>query len=197
LLLRNASEISAKRHKVFSKFEQEITRMLSQLGISNARFRIECLDTETITKDGMDKVRFLFSANKGVETRELSHTASGGELSRLMLSIKSMISQKNLLPTIFFDEIDNGVSGEVAAKVGSILKRMGNTLQVIAITHLPQIAGKGDQHYWVYKTENKQHTATFIKLLSDKERVGEIAKMLSNEIVTDSAVKTANELLGN
>jgi len=196
-LLKKAKEISVKRHKVFEKFELEITRMLSKLGISMARFRIECLDAGMLTKDGTDKVRFLFSANKGVETRDLSHTASGGELSRLMLSIKSMISQKNLLPTIFFDEIDNGVSGEVAGKVGSILKRMGTKLQVIAITHLPQIAGKGDHHFWVYKTENKQHSTTFIKHLSDKERVGEIAKMLSNEIVTDSAVKTANELLGN
>jgi DNA repair protein RecN (Recombination protein N) len=196
-LLKKAKEISVKRHKVFVKFEQEVTQMLSKLGISMAQFRIECLDAGMLTKDGIDKVRFLFSANKGVETRDLSHTASGGELSRLMLSIKSMISQKNLLPTIFFDEIDNGVSGEVAGKVGSILKRMGTKLQVIAITHLPQIAGKGDHHYWVYKTENKLHSTTFIKHLSDKERVGEIAKMLSNEIVTDSAVKTANELLGN
>ena len=150
-----------------------------------------------MTRDGIDKVRFLFSANKGIEIKELSHTASGGELSRLMLSIKSMISQKNLLPTIFFDEIDNGVSGEIAGKVGAILKRMGNNMQVIAITHLPQIAGKGDQHYWVYKSELNRTTTTFIKQLSSNERVEEIAKMLSNEIVTDSAVKTANELLMN
>ena len=114
-----------------------------------------------------------------------------------MLGIKSLISQKNLLPTIVFDEIDNGVSGEVAGKVGSILKQMGGKLQVIAITHLPQIAGKGDHHYWVYKTEHKETTTTYIKQLSDKERVVEIAKMLSNDVVTDSAVKNANELLGN
>ena len=196
-LFTKAKEISAERHKVFSKFEKEITRMLFQLGISMAQFKIECLDAELLTKDGIDKVRFLFSANKGVETRDLSYTASGGELSRLMLSIKSMISQKNLLPTIFFDEIDNGVSGEVAGKVGSILKQMGNKMQVIAITHLPQIAGKGDHHYWVYKSEDRQSTTTFMKQLSAKERVVEIAKMLSNDIVTDSAIKTANELLGN
>ena len=149
-----------------------------------------------MTKDGIDKVRFLFSANKGLELRELSHTASGGELSRLMLTIKSMIGQKNLLPTIVFDEIDNGISGEVAGRVGAILKQMGTTMQVIAITHIPQIAGKGNHHYWVYKTENDQTTATFIKKLSDKERVVEIAKMLSNETVSDAAVKTARELLG-
>ncbi len=196
-LVIQAKEISVKRHKVFAKFEKEITQMLSQLGISEAQFKIECIDAECLTKDGIDKVRFLFSANKGFEIRDLSHTASGGELSRLMLSIKSMISQKNLLPTIFFDEIDNGVSGEVAGKVGSILKRMGNKMQVIAITHLPQIAGKGDYHYWVYKTEYNQSTTTCIKQLSDKERVGEIAKMLSNDIITDSAIKTANELMDN
>ena len=196
-LLGKARDISAKRLKAFPKFEQEIITLLSQVGIAMAQFKIECLKADTLTRDGIDKVRFLFSANKGVEIRELSHTASGGELSRLMLGIKSLISQKNLLPTIVFDEIDNGVSGEVAGKVGSILKQMGGKLQVIAITHLPQIAGKGDHHYWVYKTEHKETTTTYIKQLSDKERVVEIAKMLSNDVVTDSAVKNANELLGN
>jgi DNA repair protein RecN (Recombination protein N) len=127
----------------------------------------------------------------------LSGTASGGELSRLMLGIKSMISQKNLLPTIFFDEIDIGVSGEIAGKVGTILKRMGNNMQVIAITHLPQIAGKGDHHYRVFKSEQNGTSATFIKQLKPGERVAEIAKMLSNETVTNAALLTANELLGN
>ncbi|MEI7726768.1 MAG: DNA repair protein RecN, partial [Bacteroidota bacterium] len=139
--------------------------------------------------------KFLFSANKGIELKDLSNVASGGELSRIMLAIKSMISQKNLLPTIIFDEIDNGVSGEVAGKVGAILKRMGGYMQVIAITHLPQIAAKGDRHYWVYKSENHQTTTTFIKQLSPEERIEEIAKMLSSETVTDSAIQAANELL--
>ncbi|MEI7661360.1 MAG: DNA repair protein RecN [Bacteroidota bacterium] len=197
LLFAKAKEISARRRKVFQKFEQEITQLLSKLGIATAQFKIESLEAESLSRDGLDKVRFLFSANKGIEIRDLNHTASGGELSRIMLGIKSMISQKNLLPTIVFDEIDNGVSGEVAGKVGSILHKMGTGLQVIAITHLPQIAGKGDQHYWVYKTELKQGTTTYIKKLSENERVVEIAKMLSNEVVTESAVKTANELLGN
>ncbi len=192
-----AGTISAGRRKVFPKFEKEITGLLSQLGISMARFSIECTATGGLTREGTDKVRFLFSANRGIEVRELSHAASGGEQSRLMLSIKSMISQKNLLPTIVFDEIDNGVSGEVAGKVGSILKHMGNKMQVIAITHLPQIAGKGEHHFLVYKTEHKQGTTTYIKQLSEKERVVEIAKMLSNDIITDSAVQTANELLNH
>ena len=196
-LLKKAKSISATRQGVFAKFEKEITHILALLGIPTARFKIDFAEAELLTRDGIDKVRFFFSANKGIETRDLSHTASGGELSRLMLGIKSMIGQKNLLPTIVFDEIDNGVSGEVAGKVGAILKQMGGKMQVIAITHLPQIAGKGDHHYWVYKTEFKQNTTTVIKKLSDNERVVEIAKMLSNEVVTDSAVQTANELLGN
>ncbi len=197
LLITKAESISAGRKKVFSKFEGEIIQVMAKLGIAMAQFRIECTGAEQLSRDGIDKVRFLFSANKGVEMKELSHAASGGELSRLMLSIKSMISQQNLLPTIVFDEIDNGVSGEVAGKVGTILKKMGTRMQVIAITHLPQIAGKGDHHYWVYKTENKGITTTFIKQLAGQERVVEIAKMLSNDVVTDSAVKTAHELLGN
>ena len=197
LLMAKAEAISAARKKVFPKFEGEITGVLAKLGIAMAQFRIECTRADQFSRDGIDKVRFLFSANKGIEMKELSHAASGGELSRLMLSIKSMISQQNLLPTIVFDEIDNGVSGEVAGKVGTILKKMGTRMQVIAITHLPQIAGKGDHHYWVYKTENKGNTTTFIKQLAGQERVVEIAKMLSNDIVTDSAVKTAHELLGN
>ncbi|MEI6682391.1 MAG: DNA repair protein RecN [Bacteroidota bacterium] len=197
LLMARAEAISSGRTKVFSKFEGEISQVLAKLGIAMAQFRIECSRADQLSRDGIDKVRFLFSANKGVEMKELSHAASGGELSRLMLSIKSMISQQNLLPTIVFDEIDNGVSGEVAGKVGTILKKMGTRMQVIAITHLPQIAGKGDHHYWVYKTENKGNTTTFIKQLAGQERVVEIAKMLSNDIVTDSAVKMAHELLGN
>jgi DNA repair protein RecN (Recombination protein N) len=196
-LYKMAEAISVSRQKVVARFEKEMIHTLLQLGMSMARFKVEPKRTEGLTKDGIDKVKFLFSANKGIEISELSNTASGGEMSRLMLSIKSMISQKNLLPTIFFDEIDNGVSGEIAGKVGSILKRMADKMQVIAITHLPQIAGKGDHHYWVYKSEHNQTTNTFIKQLSVLDRVEEIAKMLSNEIVTDAAYQTAKELLNS
>jgi DNA repair protein RecN (Recombination protein N) len=192
-----AAAMSAKRHEIIPEFETEVVGILSKLGISKARFNIEFLMSETISKDGLDKVRFLFSANKGIDLKELSSSASGGELSRLMLSIKSMISQKNLLPTIIFDEIDNGVSGDVAGKVGGILKRMGAYMQVVAITHLPQIAAKGDRHFWVYKSENEQMATTVIKQLSAHDRIGEIAKMLSNEVVTDSALQAANDLLNN
>ena len=167
------------------------------LGIPDARIHLELTRCENLSEDGIDLVRFLFSANKGVELDEISKIASGGEQSRLMLSIKSMISQKNLLPTIIFDEIDNGVSGNVAGKVASILKKMGQTMQVIAITHLPQIAGQGESHFWVFKTSENDTTQTHIKKLNRDERIHEIAKMLSNKNVTSSAIKTAEELLMN
>ena len=167
-----------------------------KLGMQDARIKIELIRLEDVTPDGIDTVRFLFSANKGIGLSEISRIASGGELSRLMLTIKSLISQKNLLPTIIFDEIDMGVSGEVAGKVGDILRKMGDSMQVIAITHLPQIAGKGQSHYWVFKSNENNTARTQLKKLDSKERVQEIAKMLSNENVSEAALKTAKELMG-
>jgi DNA repair protein RecN (Recombination protein N) len=192
-----AKKISVGRKKVSKEMENKIIEILKMLGIPDARIRLELTTYETLTEDGVDVVRFLFSANKGVELDEISKIASGGEKSRLMLSIKSMISQQNLLPTIIFDEIDNGVSGNVAGKVGSILRKMGQTMQVIAITHLPQIAGQGESHFWVFKTSEKEATQTNIKKLNREERINEIAKMLSNKKVTSAAMKIAEELLIN
>ena len=196
-LRHQAVAISARRIVSAPKFEKEIKVNLTRLGIPNAQFKIEFLASEELTRDGIDKIRFYFSANKGIELKELSQTASGGEMSRLMLSVKSMISQRNLLPTIIFDEIDNGVSGDIAGKVGSILNAMGRHMQVIAITHLPQIAGKGNHHFWVYKSEKDLISKTFIKNLTGNDRIEEIAKMLSNEIVTEAARSAALELLNN
>jgi len=196
-LVERAGKLSAKRRHILTGFEKEIISVLVKLGIPMARFTIEMWNSGTISKDGLDKVKFLFSANKGVDLKEVSATASGGELSRLMLAIKSMISQKNLLPTIIFDEIDNGVSGETAGRVGSILKKMGGFMQVVAITHLPQIAAKGESHFMVYKSEKGRSAETYIRRLKAGERAKEIAKMLSSEIVTDSALQTANDLLNN
>ena len=191
-----ASIISQKRKKAIPAIEKSIIKLLLKLGMPDARFQIAHAVTELPGRDGIDKVRFLFSSNQGSELNEISRIASGGELSRLMLSIKSLISQKNLLPTIIFDEIDSGVSGEIAGKVGTILQKMAENMQVIVITHLPQIAGKGSSHYWVYKTTGDGSTRSQIKLLTKEERILEIAKMLSDETVTESAYKTANELLG-
>jgi DNA repair protein RecN (Recombination protein N) len=195
-LTQVAGKLSGNRRKVISDLEEKIRQTLVKLGMEDARIKIELTQQEELTADGMDTVRFLFSANKGIALNEISRIASGGELSRLMLSIKSLISRKNLLPTIIFDEIDMGVSGEVAGKVGEILKKMGESMQVIAITHLPQIAGKGQSHYWVFKTNESNAARTRLKKLDTKERVLEIAKMLSNEKVSDAALKTAKELMG-
>jgi DNA repair protein RecN (Recombination protein N) len=144
---------------------------------------------------GKDKVVFLFSANKGTEPTELARVASGGELSRLMLAVKSLISRKNLLPTIIFDEIDSGVSGEVAGKVGEILSGLSRQMQVIAITHLPQIAARGKTHLYVFKKTGQEQTHTFIRELKDDERVREIAQMISGADVSKSALATARELV--
>lgn len=187
--------LSQARKKVIPAIEKEIVRLSVLLGMQHACFTIECSRQADYSRDGFDRVRFLFSANKGNEPDDVSRIASGGELSRLMLCIKSIVSQKKLLPTIIFDEIDNGVSGEVAGKVGSILKKMANNMQVIAITHLPQIAGKGDWHFKVYKTEEQDITISYIKQLSNLERIEEIAKMLSNDKLTPAAIQTAKELL--
>jgi DNA repair protein RecN (Recombination protein N) len=195
-LQRQAEQFSRNRRKVIGDLEEKIRKTLVKLGMPDARISIELKQLDELTTDGIDAVKFLFSANKGIGLNEISKIASGGELSRLMLSIKSLISQKNLLPTIIFDEIDIGVSGEVAGKVGDILKKMGQTMQVIAITHLPQIAGKGQAHYWVFKTSDRETARTLMKKLGPEERIHEIAKMLSNEKVSDAALKTAKELIG-
>jgi DNA repair protein RecN (Recombination protein N) len=197
LLQNQADAISKARLKIIPVFEKEIIQSLMKLAMPHAQFRVECVQLEFPGPDGTDKVKFLFSANKGIGLDEITKIASGGELSRLMLSIKSMISQRSLLPTVIFDEIDAGVSGEVAGKVGSILKKLAGKMQVIAITHLPQIAGKGERHYGVYKSYENNITRSFIRELNADERVEELAKMLSDETVTASAYVMAKELLNN
>ena len=196
-VLNLAKEISAARSKVIPGFEKEIQILLKDLGMPSARFKINLEQVESYSMDGLDRVTFLFSANKGIPLGEVSRIASGGELSRLMLSIKSRISRKNLLPTIIFDEIDSGVSGDVAGKVGTILKEMAGHMQVIVITHLPQIAGKGTSHFWVYKEDVQDSTRSMIRKLTTDERIEEIARMVSNERVTEAAYLTARELLAN
>jgi DNA repair protein RecN (Recombination protein N) len=194
-LQSQATEISGRRRGVVAQLEKEITATLGKLGMARAKFVIDCQTQEALSRDGFDKIKFLFSANAGTEVSEIARIASGGELSRLMLSLKSMISQKNLLPTIIFDEIDNGVSGDIAGKVAKILLNMAGKMQVIVITHLPQIAAKGENHFRVFKREEHQQTLTGIRLLSSDERVEEVAKMLSDETVTEAAMKAAKELI--
>lgn len=197
-LRKAATSLSKKRHGVLSQIEKNVAALLAELGMKHAILKIELepLATDQFRANGADAIRFLFSANKGVEYRELSKVASGGELSRLMLAIKSIIAKLSGLPTILFDEIDTGVSGEVAHKVGNILKSMSAERQVIAITHLPQMAVKGEEHLFVYKVTGKNTTTTAIRKLNDAERIEEIAKMLSGAQPSKTAMANARELLG-
>ena len=194
-LLLLANRISKNRNRIIPRIESKVIEMLQLLGIPNAEFKVEQIPTEEFLPTGTEFIRFLFSANKNVVLEELSKVASGGEMSRLMLSIKSLIVETTTLPTIIFDEIDSGTSGEIADKMGVIIKRMSENIQVINITHLPQIASKGDFHYLVYKEDNHETTNTFIKLLTNDERIDEIAKMLSGEALTDAAIQNAKVFL--
>jgi DNA repair protein RecN (Recombination protein N) len=192
-----ASQLRANRKKAKPVIEKEMASLLASLALPDARIEIVLSKTEQLLSSGVDKVEILFNANKGGELREVGKVASGGELSRLMLALKSLLNQKGLLPTVIFDEIDNGVSGEIAGKVGTIMQHMAETMQVIAITHLPQIAGKAQHHYLAYKAITNDLTVSSLRQLRKEERVEEIARMLSNEVITDSAKKTAKELLKN
>jgi DNA repair protein RecN (Recombination protein N) len=190
-----SDKISEMRKKVLPNIELRITELLRQLGIPNAKFRILLTQLSEFTATGIDQADFLFSANKQIAPENLARIASGGELSRVMLSLKSLLSKNNNLPTIIFDEIDAGVSGEVADKVGQILSGMGKYMQVINITHLPQVASRGTRHYHVYKDDTDNSTFTRVKLLSPEERILEVARLLSGSEVTETAMKNARELL--
>ncbi len=196
-LWQAARQISQTRQAALEAFEQQITGLLHQLAMPGARFSVLFTPLKTLTPNGMDGIRFLFNANIGGEPKEISKVASGGELSRLMLAIKSVISRKNLLPTIIFDEIDTGISGETAARVAQILQGMAQNMQVITITHLPQIASRGQAHLLVYKNVEDGKTSTSMKKTRDHERVDEIAKMLGGEKPSESMIKTAKELIFN
>jgi len=199
-----AGQLSANRAKALPTIETTVLQSLAEMGMGNANLKIELTAAGHnsppsgggLGANGVDVIRFLFSANKGHALAEMSKVASGGELSRLMLSIKSLVAKNTALPTIIFDEIDTGVSGEVANKVGQIMEQLANNLQVITITHLPQIAGKGQNHYFVYKDDEGATTYTRIKQLNPDERVLEIAKMLSGDKPGESALQNARELLG-
>jgi DNA repair protein RecN (Recombination protein N) len=161
----------------------------------HARFEASVTPLPAPGPSGIDDIRFLFSANRQVEPEELSKCASGGELSRVMLCLKSVLANSSGLPAIIFDEIDSGVSGEVASMVGSILAEMGRSMQVINITHLPQVAARGSVHYHVYKEDGDHSTITRVRLLNDDERVMEVARLLSGSTVTDAAMRNARELM--
>ena len=192
-----ATALTKQRRKAAAAIEKEMKERLVPLGIPKVRFSI-AIDEKPMSQNGGDKVSFLFSANTSTEMRPVSEIASGGEIARVMLSIKAMISGAVKLPTIIFDEIDTGVSGKIAEQMGMIMQEMADgNRQVISITHLPQIAARGTTHYKVYKEETQKGTVSTMTMLSDDERVQEIAQMLSGSDITDAAISNAKVLLGN
>jgi DNA repair protein RecN (Recombination protein N) len=190
-----ARQISALRKKTVPPVENHVSTLLKSLGMPNIVFKVELTYSEHFSPDGADCVSFLFSANRDMPPREISKVASGGEMSRLMLALKSLLVRNSNLPTIIFDEIDTGVSGEVADRVGNLIKELSEKAQVINITHLPQIAAKGNTHYLVYKEDTADTTYTRVRSLNGDERIREIAKMLSGSKITDAAMEHAKELI--
>lgn len=195
-VLALAKELRGTREKSGKFISRKLVDMIVPLGMPNARFTIELGVKKEPDINGMDELRFLFSANKSGGLQPVAETASGGEISRLMLCIKALIAGSTALPSIIFDEVDTGVSGDIADKMGDIMCELGRNMQVLAITHLPQIAAKGKTHYFVYKQDRADRTVTLIRNLQQKERITEIARMLSGAALTDASVANARDLLG-
>jgi len=194
-LISRANLIHKKRYSVKNDFEKLLNQNLSELGMNNSEIKIDLSKTESIQKNGFSEGKFLLKSNKGDKYSDLRNIASGGEVSRIMLSIKSILSSYIKLSTIIFDEIDTGISGSVSSKVADLMGQMSKNMQVIVITHTPQVASKGDFHYKVFKKEVENKIITDIKLLEDRDRVKEIAEMLSGDKSNKSANELANELL--
>ena len=194
-LVRMSGEITELRKQAAKSIETLLTERMILLGTPNTRFQISFAPKPNPSPDGMDEINFLFSANKNEALKSVALTASGGEISRLMLCVKSMIAGYSALPSIIFDEIDTGVSGEIADKMAGIMQDLGAKMQVITITHLPQIAAKGKCHYFVYKEDTPERTLTHIRRLNDSERINEIARMLSGTEKTQAAIENAKALL--
>lgn len=194
-LQKSAKQLSQGRQHVVPLLEQHVKENLSQMGMPNAVLKVDHIQEELLGPNGYDRISFLFTANKGGAFRELAKVASGGELSRVMLCIKALVSHHSNLPTIIFDEIDTGVSGDIAGKIAKVMKQMSRRMQVISITHLPQIAASGDHHYKVYKFDHEGKTQSDVRLIENEERVQELAKMLSGESITEAALANASDLL--
>lgn len=195
-LTEQATRLTNSRKAQQKRLEDHVVQLLKQLGIPNAQFKAQIIPASGLGVSGADEVQFTFAANSQSPLQDIAKVASGGEMSRVMLAIKNLVSQSLALPTILFDEIDTGVSGDIADKMGQIMKSMSANMQVVSITHLPQVAARGDFHYLVYKIEDHRAAKTSIKLLTNNERVTEIAKMLSGQKITEAALVNARELLG-
>jgi DNA repair protein RecN (Recombination protein N) len=189
-----AAGLSESRKQVFPSFQEAMHILLADLGMPNARVVVQHAEGSP-TATGTDEISILFSANKGAAPQTLSKAASGGEFSRLMLCVKYLLADKTALPTIVFDEIDTGISGEIAVKVGRMMQQMAKKHQLIAISHLPQMAAQGDAHYFVYKEDRTDRTVSRIKKLSNEERISEIAQMIAGANPSVSAYESARELL--
>ena len=197
-LVALAQQLSSNRKQVIPALEQQVQKALTMVGMPHAQLRVsQETDINLLNLTGTDRIQFLFSANKGQAPMPMNKVASGGELSRLMLCIKSLIAKKTALPTIIFDEIDTGISGEIALKVGAIMEQMAQSMQVITITHLPQIASKKGKHFRVFKNDAGEQTSTGIEALHNDERILEVAKMLGGEQASAAAMEHAKELLSN
>lgn len=196
-LEKRAEKLHQSRLKLIPKLEKEISSLLMSLNFNQAKFKIDLLATDKFTEKGNNSIQFLFSANSGMALSKLSKVASGGELSRVMLALKAIMASTQNLPSIIFDEIDTGVSGETAGRIAEILKSMGNDMQVIAISHLAQIASKGKHHYKVEKFAGQKSTKTHIYKLSEEQRIQELARLLSGEKISQAALDNAQELLQN
>ena len=194
-LTKTAKSLTESRKAVVPQICERLVEGLKRLGVAHAKVEIPITATEDFTPNGCDEVQILFAANLNQSLRNVSEVASGGEISRLMLCVKALIASTKGLPTIIFDEIDTGVSGDIATQMAGIMREMAKSRQIIAITHLPQIAALGETHYKVYKADTDKRTETHIRLLNEEERVNEIASMVSGKNVTDAALKTAKELL--
>ena len=194
-LSETATSLTASRQKAAESFEKALVEKAAYMGMPNIRFKVDISPATDFTPTGADVITFLFSANKNLPLRPAGEIASGGEISRLMLSIKSLVASAKTLPTIIFDEIDTGVSGEMADRMGEVMKQLSQHLQVITITHLPQVAGKGNSHYKVYKTDDVDATTTHIVALEGEERIHEIARMLSGSQLTEQAIENARVLM--
>ncbi len=194
-LNKSGKQLSQSRASASPQLEEAVQKLLQSLGMPNARFQVKIEQLSDASITGFDRVQFLFTANKGGRLEDMAKIASGGEMSRLMLAIKSLISAKKLMPTIIFDEIDTGVSGEIAGKVGRIMASMSERMQLISITHLPQIAGKAKHHFLVYKRDGEIRTTSMITRLNDRQRVEEIARMLSDDAPTPASLEAARELI--
>lgn len=195
-LFQMADELADRRQAVIPTYEDKIVEMLGQLAMPYAQLKIETRKLDALGPTGLDEVQFMFAANRGSRLQQIKDVASGGELSRLALVTKSLVASSIPLPTLIFDEIDAGISGDVALKMGNILRNLSNEHQVVTITHSPQVASKADRHYFVFKVDKPERTVTNVRLLSNEDRIRAIAVMLSQSPPSDSAMENARELLG-